>query len=271
VLLGQIVGVLLHVLGQVLADQRLGHVPVGVEIDLVDIARHDRGGAIDAADDGGVALLDHAVVDSFDGGGGNVHNHVARVELCGHVLDAREIEVELLQALLVRHGHGVPGSFINLAVDDETVAGLEGADAGIGRGVENVVDVFDHRHIARGNQATLEGNDGARGLAEIEAIGFLRDGFPATGGNEGLILGNGELQIVDRVVGQDRLIGGDQLLSGSGGAALVCIAQHTIAREHIPDRLAFLGPCHGGQQRRAGSSDGHGLQKGTSIYPHIVT
>ena len=64
--LGQVLRILVHVLDQVLLDDALGHRPVGVELDLVDLGIHDRRGALDLADDRGVALHDRAALDRLD-------------------------------------------------------------------------------------------------------------------------------------------------------------------------------------------------------------
>ncbi len=217
----------------------------------MDLAGQDRRGALDPADHRGVSLLDHAPAHRFDRRGGNIDHHIALGQVRSHVLDAGVIEVELLQACGGGHVQGVPGRFIDPAVDDQPVAGLEDAHGAIGIGVEHVTGELDQRHVAGGYEATLELHHRRIGLAQIELERPLRDFLPAASGDEGFILRDGELQVVQRVEGQDRLIGGDRCRSGGRIALLVGFAQHATGREHVEHR--FLRPsrhcCPGAQNR----------------------
>ena len=154
--LGQVFRILVHVLDQVLLDDALGHRPVGVELHLVDLGVEDRRGAIDLADHGGVALHDLRALDRLDRGGRNVDDHIAIGQRRRPLLDAHGVEAELVQPVLGRHRQRVEGRLIDLAVDDEAVAGLEQAHGGIELVVELVVDALLERHVAVDHQPALE-------------------------------------------------------------------------------------------------------------------
>ncbi|MCY1547816.1 hypothetical protein D9M68_838950 [compost metagenome] len=145
---------------------------------------------------------------------------------------------------------------------------LEGAHAAVGIFVEQLVDIGHQHHVTRRNQATLERDDRGAGLAEQQAEHFLGHFFPAAIGDERLVLGNGQLQIVRRIEGQDRLIGGDQRLGGGCVAILVGITQHIAAIHHVED--GFLTTNHCGK-RQGCPCHGRVPEKRTSIQPHIVT
>ena len=80
-----------------------GTVQNGLKFMSMRARLHDRRLAVDLADAGGVVGDDLPVLDRLDGGGGNVHRHVARAEIAREGAQAHEIEFELAQALLHRH------------------------------------------------------------------------------------------------------------------------------------------------------------------------
>ncbi|WDR02999.1 hypothetical protein PSQ19_01930 [Devosia algicola] len=90
--------------------------------------------------------------------------------------------------------------------------------------------------------------------AKLEAIGVARNFFPTTGGNEWLVLRNCQLQIVGGIERHERFGRVDQCLGFGGRLDVIPIAQDTIPRKHVGQRLGGVGtqnrwhckrsPCH---------------------------
>ena len=114
---------------------------------------------------------DHAALDRLDRGRRDVDDDVAALGQVGREgVDALGVEVELVEPDVGRDRERVVGRLVDLAVDDEAVARLEAADAGVGRLVEGAVRALLDRHVAGPHQAALEGDDAAAYPARGSAL-----------------------------------------------------------------------------------------------------
>ena len=94
-----------------------------------------------------------------------------------------------LQPVVGGNGQRVERRLVDLAGDDQAVAGLEQADGGIGRWSNSVVDLLLGRHVAADHQPALERSAPTlRLLPSDEVEGFLGIGSQPPLGDERLVL-----------------------------------------------------------------------------------
>ena len=110
---------------EVLVDDAARHVPIGIEIDLLDLARELRRLPLELADDGGMALRDLAVLYRLDLRRGNVDHDVAAGGRGRQGLQPLQIRLKLAQADARRHVHHVDGGAVDRASRRQRVARLE--------------------------------------------------------------------------------------------------------------------------------------------------
>lgn len=133
------------------------------------------------------------------------------------------------------------------------MASLEDAHGGVQLVVKLAVDALFEGHVAIGHQATLELGNGSALLAQSKAEGFASRRLPdAAGSDELLVVLDGQLQVVGRIVREDRLDRVDKAVGRGGVTVLVRVTHHAAAGEGIPDGLLFLRADNG--RHREGSA-----------------
>jgi len=125
VILGQIIGLVLHSWNEVLAYDRSRHRPVRIEIDFDDFAVDFGRRPVRLADHAGMAQHCNIVLDRLDARRRNIAHDVTRTEIAGQRLQPLDIDLELIAPRHRRNVHGVKRRLMDDAVDGQTVTRLE--------------------------------------------------------------------------------------------------------------------------------------------------
>ena len=259
----QVVRILLHLGDQILADDRRGDGPERIEVHRDGAGLHDRRLTVDLADACGVVGDDLPVLHRLDGGGGDVHRHVACAQIAREGAQAHEIEFELTQALLHRHVQRGIGLLGDDAGGVDAVARLEAAHAGLDEGIEHLRGIAAAIEVARVDEPLAQRGD--RGAADAEAKrGGARHLAPAPVGGHAAIFGDCVFGVLDSLRRQQRRHGARNAQAPVGVEPLApfgLCAEETILRQRR---------CGGGAAEPEGKATGegpagNGLQKSGHI------
>ena len=259
---GKIFGVLVHQRDDIALDDRFGHRPVGIEIDLVDAAAQDRGLAVDAAHDRRVTLVNLLALDRLDGGGGDVDVDVAVGELAFQRPDTLEVELDLAQALGGRHRHRPVGDLVHLAVDLQAVAGLKTPDGGVDLGIEHVADPGLARKVAGVDQVFAQVADLAAIVAEHEIVDAGGGLGPAAHRGQPLVIFGDALEVIFGIERNDGVGTADGVHRDAGIGFAVGIAQHAAGGKGF--QKTFLRDCRH-REGRGGRKACNGLERGAPV------
>jgi hypothetical protein len=239
---------------QILADDRGGHRPERIEVDVQHLGLHDRRLAIDLADARRVMAEHLTVFDGFHRRCRDVHRDKALTKIAGIAAEANEIELELAEALLRRDVERLKRLLRDDAAGADAVARLKAHDARLHERIENRRFAGRLGNIARDHEAAAQRADGLPLRADLQGLPgrHLR---PAALIDEVAILLNGGFGRRDRLLRQDR---GGRALDAQPGVRVVFLLPFRLIAGL---RINLRGERAGGAENRGKTRGRHRLRE----------